>query len=254
MSFSWNALHAGLRADIARHRFLRCFNALTPGWADLSAFPEPQALLDQQHRVSVDAKPDRDRVIRALVGAAQVGGDSTSPAQTVLLLALWPGLDAVRGRLRRFRPAEDIAPDIIGAFIVEVGRINLDRVNRVAATLLRNLERGLKRAWQAEALHHTDSFDEEWDLDETNPNDPVSSLPSREAIIDDRLRWQRMRMIIGGDTDLVRRVVLEGYSQAEAGRFQGLAPDAARKRFQRAMARLAASQDFLRGDCPVSPP
>jgi DNA-directed RNA polymerase specialized sigma24 family protein len=254
LSLPWNALHAGLRADIARHRFLRGFNALARGWADLAPFPEPQALLDHQHRVSTDAMPDRDSVVRALVGAAQAGDDSASHAQTLLLLALWPGLDAVRGRLRRFRPAEDIAPDIIGAFIDEVGRINLDRVNRVAATLLRNLERDLKRAWRAEALHLIDSFDEEWDLDETNPNDPVSSLPSREAIIDDQRRWLRVRQIIGGDADLVRRVVLEGYSQADAGRFQGLGPDTARKRFQRAMTRLAASQGHLRGGCPVSPP
>jgi DNA-directed RNA polymerase specialized sigma24 family protein len=135
-----------------------------------------------------------------------------------------------------------------------MGRINLGVVNRVAATLLRNLERDLKRAWQAEALHLIDTYDDERDLDETDPNHPVSGLPSQGVALDDQRRWLRVRQIIGGDADLVRRVVLEGYSQADAGRFQGLGPDTARKRFQRAMTRLAASQGHLRGGCPVSPP
>lgn len=254
MSLSWNALHAGLRADIARHRFLTGFRSLTRTRPDLTSFLEPQALLDHQHRVSVAAKPDRDSIIRALVGAVQAGDDSASTAQTVLLLALWPGLDAVRGRLLRFRRTEDIASDFLGAFIDEVGRINLDRVNRVASTMLRNLERDLKRAWQAEVLHRADCYDDELELDDTDPTHPVSGRPSHDDCLDDNRRWPRVRQVIGSDADLVWRVAVEGYSQAEAGRFQGLAPDAARKRFQRAMTRLVAAQDFLRGDCPVSPP
>lgn len=209
-------------------------------------------MLDHQHRVSMADKPDRDSIIRALVGAAQAHDAGGGVALTVLLLALWPGLDAVRGRLRRFRAGQDIAPEIIGGLIEEVGRIKLDRVNRVASTLLMNLERDLKQAWQAEALHLTDSYDDEHDMGNTHPTHPVSGRRSHDDFLDDQRRWLRVRQVIGADADLVRRVVLEGYSQAEAGRFQGLAPDAARKRFQRAMTRLAAAEDFLRDGCPVS--
>lgn len=254
MSLSWNALHAGLRADIARYGFLTGFRSLARTHPELSSFAEPQALLDHQHRVSVAAKPDRDSVIRALVGAVQAGDDSASTAQTVLLLALWPGLDAVRGRLLRFRRTEDIASDLLGAFIDEVGRINLEMVNRVASTLLRNLERDLKRAWQAEALHLIDRYDDERDVGDTDPTHPVSGRPSHDDCIDDSRRWQRVRQVIGSDADLVRRVSVEGYSQTEAGRLQGLSPDAARKRFQRAMTRLVAAQDFLQSGCPISLP
>ena len=44
--------------------------------------------------------------------------------------------------------------------------------------------------------------------------------------------------LIGVDAELVLRVVIDGYTQAEAGKEIGLSEPAARKRFQRALKRL----------------
>lgn len=249
MSFSWSALHAGLRADIARHGFLIGFRSLTWNAPELAGFSEPQALLDHQHRAISGGTPDRDSIVRTLVHAAQGGGDTTQPAQTLLVLALWPGLDAVLGRLRRFRSTEDLASELVGGLLDQVGRIDLDSVNRVAATLLRNLERDMKRSWQCEARLAPLAFDETLHGVEDLARE---SQPSVETVIDEQRLWQRVRQVIGEDAALVRCVAVEGQSQAEAGCLRGLSPDVARKRYQRAMVRLGGSAEFLRGACPVS--
>ena len=67
-------------------------------------------------------------------------------AESMLWLALWPGLDAMYGRLwRHFKQAPaELVSEIASRFTREINRIDLGRVNRIAATLIANIERDMR--------------------------------------------------------------------------------------------------------------
>ena len=97
MRASWHALHAGLTRSTSTLRFQRRFEALRQDGPELAWFTAPVDMFDWLHAPTGDGAT-RNGVLRALVRASQ---REKEPAVTLLLLALWPGLDAVRRRTRR---------------------------------------------------------------------------------------------------------------------------------------------------------
>ena len=85
--------------------------------------------------------------------AAQDDGPAADCALTLMLLALWPGLDAIRRRSvwRKLGAPDEIASDILARTTEAIRGLDLQRVNRIAATVLRNVERDMIRARQREA-------------------------------------------------------------------------------------------------------
>jgi DNA-directed RNA polymerase specialized sigma24 family protein len=150
------------------------------------------------------------------------------------LLALWPGLDAIRRRSlsRRLGTADEVASDLLARTTEAVRGLDLGRVNWIAATVLRNVERDMIRARRRDLAHDKLPRELEPLVRKTSEPDP--------AISDSRLNAE-LRRVIGDDALLVIRVAIEGFSQAEVAVELGLTESAARKRYQRAMRRLHAA-------------
>jgi hypothetical protein len=175
----------------------------------------------------------RDRVLAALVELARERDDHVVSA--LLWLALWPGLCNVYGRrIRRHRDADEVISAIALAFTLAVYELDVGRVRRIAATLVRNTERrvaDLQRAPREEVGH-----------------DDVIELASNEADSPERLTEGRLlhgwlTTQLGADGNLVFAMLAFGDTQQEAAARVGISRTVAKKRFQRAIVRL-------RGDAP----
>ena len=229
MSLAWHDLHGGLLRSSVSYSFQRGYAAIRAGDPVLQRFGDPVAVLEFLHRSA--APPDaKNTVLKALVAAARPDWSTAEVAQTMLLLALWPGLDAVRQRaIGRWRlPNSTVAGEVLGLATQQIARLDLDRVTRIAATVLRNIERDLGRTVLRERNRGKDRVDIDLDLlaaaDSTSdPDDRVVGLMAR---------------VPARDARLIRLVVIEGRSRAEAGTALGITEVAARKRVQRLMARL----------------
>lgn len=148
-----------------------------------------------------------------------------------MLLVLWPGLDGVHARLRRHYRGrgEDLASDITAQATLTIRRLDLDSVERIAATVLRNVERDLRRTLAGEWARTAQSAP----LHEPEERE-ISSV---EIDVVSRIDAMRLCASLGDDGPLVAAVAIEGLSQREAADRLGLTHEAARKRFQRALAR-----------------
>lgn len=214
-----------------RSSFQTRYAQVTAGAAPLRAHPEPAHLLDYLHR---EGEPERKNAcLRALLVLA--GGPDADPILTVLILALWPGLDAARGRLLRYyrRDPGVLDAELIGRLSMGICKADPERVRRVAATLLRNLERDLRRDLMREARHRADDKEIARDLQ------PRFDVPAaeQEPGIDVLVRALADRL--GKDADVIILVAIDGLSQKDAARRLGISHDAARKRYQRTMRRLS---------------
>jgi RNA polymerase sigma-70 factor (ECF subfamily) len=232
MSFAWHEIRDHLMHSSSNLHFQRSFDAVRRAHVALTPFRDPAALLDGLHRTPGDPAR-KNLILAALVEAAQGDGPASECALTMLLLALWPGLDAIRRRSlwRRLGTADEVASDVLARTTEAVSGLDLGRVNWIAATVLRNVERDMIRARQRDqAREHLAS----------GP-DPDEVADSGESGIgaDGYARLNgAVRKLLGGDALLVIRVAIDGFSQAEAGAELGLTEAAARKRYQRAMRRL----------------
>ena len=151
----------------------------------------------------------------------------------MLLLALWPGLDAIRRRSiwRRLGTADEIASDVLARTTEAVRGLDLGRVNWIAATVLRNVERDMIRVRQRDtAREHLASG--------ADPDEVADSGDSGIGATGYARLNDAVRKLLGDDALLVIRVAIEGFSQAEVAVELGLTEAAARKRYQRAMRRL----------------
>ena len=217
--------------------FQRSFDAVRRGQAALAPFRDPAALLDGLHGTPND-QGQKNLILSALVSAAQDDGPTSDCALTLLLLALWPGLDAIRRRSiwRRLGTADEVASDLLARTTEAVRCLDLGRVNWIAATVLRNVERDMIRARQRELAH--DRLPKELEP-------LVCQTGNQDAAISDARLNAELRSVIGDDALLVIRVAVEGFSQTEAGAELGLTEAAARKRYQRAMRRLRDAFDEI---------
>lgn len=238
MAISWRGLQAALLRDMEQRVFRIRFEAMRDAEPDLRRFRDPAALLDHQQVGDADAEA-RNAVLAALVRLAGRPGPRGEAALVLLILALWPGLDALRCRLRnRFRgEGERIDGDLPAMLALGIRRLDLARVRRIAATLLRNVERDLVRLVtreQADRRLFADRADAALDL----PDPRAECGPDRDAI----LRGDLGR-VLGRDAGLVADIALDGLDQREAAARAGVSHEAGRKRYQRALARLRA--EFL---------
>jgi DNA-directed RNA polymerase specialized sigma24 family protein len=232
MSFAWHEIRDHLMHSSSTLSFQRSFNTLRRAKDPLAPFRDPAALLDGLHRAPGDPD-DKNTILSALVEAAQNDGSASDCALTVLLLALWPGLDAIRRRSiwRRIGSADEIASDVLARTTEAVRGLDLGCVNRVAATVLRNVERDMVRARQRDAARDSLASD-------IDPDDVPADLAGRQPAAEDAHLQDDLRKLIGADAVLVIRVAIEGFSQVEVAGELGLSEAAAWKRYQRAMRKL----------------
>jgi RNA polymerase sigma factor (sigma-70 family) len=238
MRASWSALHSSFTSVLNRTSAETAFAAMRQAYPELAQFPSIAEVMEHQHSTTTDAEM-RFGVIRLLVAAAQSAEAFRSIAHIMVILALWPGLDAVYWRLWRGFPDArcDLAAEIIARIGEAIVTLDLERVSSVAATLLRNLERDIRRDLIRARLT------------------AASIQPIRNPAIEAQatmLSWQgnpEARLLDDSlvnlgprDAQLLKRVFLLGETQEEAGRALGLSPSAARKRFQRALRKLRSDE------------
>lgn len=248
MRTSWSAFHLQFLALCHRRSSELLFGQMQTRHAVLAAAPCIDALLERQHSTT-DPSTQRHAVVRALAVEVQASGPVSELAAVILILALWPGLDAVRYRLWRDWPLDrdDLADDILGHVAIGVRRLDLASVQKVAATLIMNTERDLRRAYldrKAQRRIELPMFD----------SLEVVTAPLRDDDITDRDVWRsRLLPVLGRDSDLFLRIITLGENQAEAASALGLSHEAARKRHQRTMKKLTAMRDNS-SDMSHSPP
>ena len=240
MSFAWHEIRDHLMLSSSTLNFQRNFEALRHNSEPLAHFADPAALLETLH-ISGRGPDEKNRLLVALVWAAQSDGETADCALTLMLLALWPGLDAVRRRSiwRRVGTGDEVASEILARASEAIRGLDLQRVNWIAATILRNIERDLIRTRQREDRHQ--GLRSEADLNEIPADGEVLSGDASP-----KLRHRDLVRIVGTDADLVIRVAVDGFSQAEVAWELGLSEAATRKRYQRAARRL---RDVLKDFC-----
>ena len=195
-------------------------------------FRDPAQLLGWLHGPGGDPE-SRNAVLTQLLHASHVATPGNDLAVELLILALWPGLCVVRQRLRPFAKTGTLEADLIGQIAIGIRTSQPGRVERVAATLLRNAERDLRRAWRRDAevcrLNLEGDADLPWQ-GEVPADAPMTIMSLAQSAL-------------GDDGVLLTAVHIAGFSQKEAGALVGLGHEAARKRCQRAMARLREHSD-----------
>ena len=235
----WEALYASLVRSIRVEQAVRAFRELDRRPGELQRFAHPVDIIAYLHGMDGDLDA-KDRVLAALVGMIQ-RGEERDLALALLMVGLWPGLDAAyrrRSRRERIEPGE-VAAAMFDHFAAQAQRMDAAKVNRVAATLVRSTEREVAadlRRQRTERGVDPDSASDE----ELNPT--AGSVFDVPAGIDapwemDLLR-ERISPVARVDAELVLAVAVAQFTQAEAGASLGILPDAARKRFQRATRRL----------------
>lgn len=229
MRARWHALHAELERSAHRYSSQQHFIGIRQRHRELRAFSDSGAMFSFLH--DRDGDPDKkNAILRVVITAARQRDPSAETAQVLVLLALWPGLDAVRGRLaRHFRDdPERLTAELVGRLSEAIATVDLGKVYRIAATLLRNLERDLRRMLRDEWARAADT-----EADET-----VIDAGSAKADRSFPMLVRDLDRIIDGDAALIVGVCILGMSQKEAGQALGLSHDAARKRYQRAIEKL----------------
>lgn len=233
----WHALHGHLIRSSETLRFHRQFREMQQSSQLLRRFPDPVALLDHLHAPGGDSE-ERNAILKRLVATAQ-DCPSDMPV-TLLLLALWPGLDAVHRRLSRHyrQNPEELVSEISERATRGIRGLDLDRVTWIAASLVRNTERDIRRALKAgwaEAACRGEM------PEEIPAAGPPSTLGLTDGLDADEAACALARQVrgwIGPDADLVIGVAVLGERQHEAGERLGIGPAAARKRYQRAVRRV----------------
>jgi hypothetical protein len=154
----------------------------------------------------------------------------------------------VHGRLcRDFQPErDDVSGEIIGHLGLGIRRLDLTRVTRIAATLIMNTERDIRRAF----IRDRNRRKAQICCDDVAGNLFVALDTHDDGKLSAAQWRERLEPLLGRDTSFFLRIMLLGETQAEAGRALGLSPDAARKRHQRALARLPSPEEYLMA-CPI---
>lgn len=238
MRASWSALHASLTRKLNRACSETRYREMRQTQSDLASHASVAALMEYLHTRGSDAAA-RFRIIRTLVVAAQSDRCFRETAQIMVILALWPGLDAVFWRLTRGFPddRDSLSSEILARLSEAILVLDLQKVTAVAATLLRNLERDIRRDLIGARVVRRASL----------PINEEAVEAEADATTDAGLAGDHnMDAWVAGlnaeDAKLLRRVFVLGETQEEAGRALGLSPAAARKRYQRALAKTRAHQ------------
>lgn len=240
MSLSWSALHAQLLSQTSSLRFHTEFQSLQDSTSPRLPAADAGALIGVLHDPEGDPEA-KNRMLRSVIAVGQRRPGLSATATLVVLLALWPGLDGVRWRLRQVFPRHrgDLDSELVAELSLSIGTVDLARVNRIAATLLRNLERDTRRRLIALSRQAAGTLPVEDLLDGIGAS--TDSAMSNDPETGRGLLLRDLRACVGSDAELVLRVAIDGATQAEAAAALGIRHDAARKRYQRALSRLKAS-------------
>ena len=106
--------------------FQRSFDAIRRTRDPVMPFRDPAALLDALHQKA--GSPDqKNLILAALAHAAHSDGHTGDCALTLMLLALWPGLDAIRRRCiwRKVGTGDEITAEILGRTAEAIRGLNL---------------------------------------------------------------------------------------------------------------------------------
>jgi RNA polymerase sigma-70 factor (ECF subfamily) len=249
MRARWEGLHAALVRSVTTLQADKQFKEARGREPILARFESPGGLIEYL-TTKTDEPAERDRkdaIYAALVRVVQAREPWAEVAKAIVWCGLWPALDGIyRHRLRHFKDDPDELVEAISvAFSTLVGRMELTRVNRVAATLVRSTDRDVmderRREWAVQE-HHAEPSEEE--TKRAEPRTP----PRRESDLglpvglsfDGELEALRgwLLPIGGADTDLLLAVLVLDENQREAAERVGLTHEAARKRFQKVLARV----------------
>jgi RNA polymerase sigma-70 factor (ECF subfamily) len=211
----------------------------------LAPFDSATALLAQLARPDGDLD-HKDDLYAALVRVVQARAPCSRLAHALLWCGLWPGLDRVyRRQLGDFGADTDELTEAISvAFTMLVGRMDLTRVHRVAATLVWSTNRDVteeRRRTLTELARCAGQPRRR--VAATSAAAPGTDVAGPDGLsFAGELAAMRARLAseIGADADLVLAVVVLGMDQHEAAKRLGVTHDAARKRFQRALRRIRA--------------
>jgi RNA polymerase sigma-70 factor (ECF subfamily) len=226
----WEDFYKDLSRAATTHRAQSDFENLKTRRPELEPFQDPAQLLDHLSTPGLGQK-QRDSLLRVLVQDAQVAGGSDSIAMRLLWLGLRTKLDGLyRGMLScpRCKPNE-LVNHIFDHFTAQVLGADLARIEALAATLVRNTERDLKRElygnWEGEAKHQV-LLKVQFDL----------AAKLRETDEHECREW--LKAHFGRDAGLLAAVLLDGRNLKEAAEDTGLTHANARKRFSEAMKSL----------------
>ncbi|NQV47012.1 MAG: sigma-70 family RNA polymerase sigma factor [Rhodospirillaceae bacterium] len=235
MRVLWQSLHTSFVQSSELLSFQNQFNAVRQPNDALQDFIDPCALLDHLHSKG-DRLDEKNQILAALVTTAQEVGPAQKVATTMLWLALWPGLDALYRRLLRYflQHPEDLVSEISDQFSKGIQCLDLNRVNRIAATLILNVEREIRTSLKASWV--------EAGLRDVMPDEQSEPQPSCVFALPDgigtdeatALLTNQLEAWIGDDASLVISIAIHGNRQHEAGDDLGISAEAARKRYQRA--------------------
>lgn len=226
MSSNWLALHAQLVRSVNRHSQIESFSMIFPGQFPPAGFREPSHLFGWLHAPGGDAEI-RNRVLARLLGSAGSDAPCRMLAVELLILSLWPGLCVIRRRLRTPDRLSNLDADLLSGLSIAIGTADPMQVSRVAATLLRNLERDLRRQYQRDAC-----------LSVTALPIFVADVSAEEQTDRPEAILTAARTALGKDGALLTAIHVAGFSQKEVASVLGISHDASRKRCQRAMARV----------------
>jgi len=245
----WEGLHAALVSSVGSRPAETQFQVLRGSKPALSRFDSAEGLL--AYLAAVDGDLDeKDQIYAALVRAVQVRARWSKLATALIWCGLWPGLDRIyRRQAATFRRAPDeLVQEISLAFSKLLSGLDLARVRRVAATLVRSTERELlaeRRRQRAEERRRAepeasvaDDESETVDLAAAAGGQPAAPTPGPSFPGEIAALRARLGPMTGADTDLLLAVVVLGADQREVAAQLGLSYEAARKRFQRAVAGL----------------
>lgn len=242
MRARWEGLHAALDRSVATLQAERQFGDARRTESILARFESPPRLIEHLTNKGGDLD-EKDAIYAALVRAIQARAAWAELATGILWCGLWPALDGIyRHRLRHFKKEpEELVEAISVALTTLVGRMDLGRVHRVVATLIRSTDREVmeerRRGW-AEQEH----------LDQGGKAPEPRTPPLRKSELglpvglsfegEIRALHAWLLPIGGDDTDLLLAVLVLEENQHEAALRVGLTHEAARKRFRKVLARV----------------
>lgn len=242
MRATWPALYLQLASQCSRRSSDIAYGKIRERQPLFESCGSIAELLYHQNPPGGD--PDRrNAVLKALIIEAQSGEGSAELASTIVILALWPGLDALHGRLCREFPETyaDHGGDILSHLSLACRTLDLQAVNRLAATLVMNAERDIRRALIAQRNRGRT---------ELSIEAPTGAVALAVAAADEATlpidAWRNcLSALLGRDATLFLRIIVLGETQREAGNALGLSHDVARKRHQRGMVKLKAAANKL---------
>lgn len=247
---TWKEIHMSLMLWTDSPEAIRAFRREQMRQIEFEPFEELIELifyLNDKDKVTSEDLSRKDRIYSALITITQQQGSGEKLASTLLWLGLWPALDAIRGRLFRFfNDQEELVSEISAKFTAAIHRANLERINRVAATLVRNTQRdiltGLKCQWAEE---------KRWNrlrrgISAISLESHVESKWGLPFYVDPEEETQALRVLLAkevgseANADLVIWKAVLGETPMEMGARLGIPNGTARKRTQRAFAQTRA--------------